>query len=47
VTVAGAMAGGAELRVVAVALGAGAVLLAPALWLLYVVFRRDPVEVVR
>ena len=47
VTVATAAAGGAELRAVAVAIGAGGVLLAPAMWLLYAVFRRHPVEVVR
>jgi cytochrome d ubiquinol oxidase subunit II len=47
VTVASAAAAGPELTAVAIAFAAGAVLLVPALWLLYAVFRRRPVEVVR
>jgi Cytochrome bd terminal oxidase subunit I len=44
-TVRSAAASSPELTAVAVALAAGAVLLAPALWLLYVAFRRQPIEV--
>jgi cytochrome d ubiquinol oxidase subunit II len=47
VTVASAAASAPELHAIAVALAAGAVLLAPALWLLYGVFRRQPPEVAR
>jgi cytochrome bd ubiquinol oxidase subunit II len=47
VTVASAAAAPAELHVLAIALGAGAVLLLPALWLLYGAFRRRPTEVPR
>jgi cytochrome d ubiquinol oxidase subunit II len=47
VTVASTAASPAELRAIAVALAAGAVVLAPALWLLYVAFRREPPEVTR
>jgi cytochrome d ubiquinol oxidase subunit II len=47
VTVATAAADPAELHVLAIALAAGAVLLAPALWLLYGAFRRHPTEVMR
>jgi cytochrome d ubiquinol oxidase subunit II len=47
VTVAGTAASGPELTAVTVALGAGLVLLVPSLWLLYVAFRRQPLEVPR
>jgi len=47
VTVASAAADPAELRVLAIALAAGAALLLPALWLLYGAFRRRPTEVLR
>jgi cytochrome d ubiquinol oxidase subunit II len=45
VTVASAAASPPELHAIAIALAAGAVLLAPAMWLLYVAFRRQPPEV--
>jgi cytochrome bd ubiquinol oxidase subunit II len=47
VTVASSAAPPAELHAIAIALGAGAVLLLPSLWLLYVAFRRDAAEVTR
>jgi cytochrome d ubiquinol oxidase subunit II len=45
VTVARTAAGGAELTAVAIALGGGFTVLVPSLWLLFVAFRRRPVEV--
>jgi cytochrome bd ubiquinol oxidase subunit II len=45
-TVGNAAAGNAELTAVAIALGAGAFLLAPAMWLLHVAFQRTPIEVI-
>jgi cytochrome d ubiquinol oxidase subunit II len=45
VTVRNAAASSPELTAILVAIGGGLVLLAPAAWLLYVAFRRDPVEV--
>jgi cytochrome bd ubiquinol oxidase subunit II len=47
VTVATAAAPAPELHAVAIALAAGAVLLVPSLWLLYVAFRRRPAQVLR
>jgi cytochrome d ubiquinol oxidase subunit II len=44
-TVTGAAASGPELTAVTVAVGGGLVLLVPSLWLLYVAFRRQPLEV--
>jgi cytochrome d ubiquinol oxidase subunit II len=44
-TVGNAAASGPELTAIAIALGAGLLILAPSLWLLYVGFRRHPVEV--
>jgi cytochrome d ubiquinol oxidase subunit II len=46
-TVAGAAAPGPELHAVAIALAAGAALLAPSMWLLYGAFRRHATEVGR
>jgi cytochrome bd-type quinol oxidase subunit 2 len=45
VTVASSAATGPELTAVTVVLAAGLVILVPSLWLLYVAFRRQPVEV--
>lgn len=45
VTVHDAAASAPELSAILVALGGGLLLLAPAVWLLYVAFRRNPVEV--
>ena len=47
VTVASSAAPPAELHAIAIALGAGAVLLLPSLWLLHVAFRRAGAEVTR
>jgi cytochrome d ubiquinol oxidase subunit II len=47
ITVATAAAPPAELHAIAIALAAGATLLLPALWLLYVAFRRHATEVAR
>jgi cytochrome d ubiquinol oxidase subunit II len=44
-TIDNAAASGPELTAIAIALGAGLLILAPSLWLLYVAFRRHPVEV--
>ena len=44
-TVDNAAASGPELTAIVIALGAGLLILAPSLWLLYVAFRRHPVEV--
>jgi cytochrome bd ubiquinol oxidase subunit II len=44
-TIDNAAASGPELTAIAIALGAGVLILAPSLWLLYVAFRRHPVEV--
>jgi cytochrome bd ubiquinol oxidase subunit II len=44
-TVGNAAASGPELTAIAIALGAGLLILAPSLWLLYVGFRRQLVEV--
>jgi cytochrome d ubiquinol oxidase subunit II len=44
-TVDNAAATSPELTAIAIALGAGLLILAPSLWLLYVAFRRHPVEV--
>jgi cytochrome bd ubiquinol oxidase subunit II len=47
VTVASSAAPTPELHAIAIALGAGAILLLPSLWLLHVAFRRAPREVTR
>jgi hypothetical protein len=47
VTVSSAAADAPELHAIAIALAAGGALLVPALWLLYVAFRRHPTEVIR
>ena len=47
VTVASSAAPPAELHAIAIALGAGALLLLPSLWLLHVTFRRAAAEVTR
>jgi cytochrome d ubiquinol oxidase subunit II len=44
-TVANSAASGPELTAVGITLAAGLVLLLPSLWLLYVAFRRQPLEV--
>jgi cytochrome d ubiquinol oxidase subunit II len=46
-TVDNAAASGPELTAIVIALGAGLLILAPSLWLLYVAFRRHPVGVSR
>jgi cytochrome d ubiquinol oxidase subunit II len=46
-TVDNAAASAPELTAIAIALGAGLLILAPSLWLLYVAFRRHPVEVTK
>ena len=46
-TIDNASATGPELTAIAIALGAGLLILAPSLWLLYVAFRRHPVEVTK
>jgi cytochrome d ubiquinol oxidase subunit II len=46
-TIDNAAASGPELTAIAIALGAGLLILTPALWMLYVAFRRHPVEVPR
>jgi cytochrome d ubiquinol oxidase subunit II len=46
-TVASSAAGGPELTAVAIALASGLVVLAPSLWVLFVAFRRQPLEVER